>query len=68
MFGRLRLRPAEIDRLTEVELVLCLDDDTERRRPADGGRPVGAGDVREYARAWRSQTAAQRLARARGGG
>lgn len=67
MFGRLRMRPWEIDQLTETELVLCLDDDLEKPRSADGGLVMSGTDVIDYARRWRSMTVAQRLARAREG-
>lgn len=65
MFSRLRMRPREIDRLTEVELALCLDDDLESKRPTDGSQAMSGEDVIEYARRWRRQSLAQRLKRAR---
>ena len=65
MFGRLRMRPREIERLTEVELALCLDDDLEKRRATDGGQQIQATDAVAYARAWRAQTLRQRVNRAR---
>ena len=68
MFGRLRMRPREIERLTEVELALCLDDDLEKRRATDGGQALQAVDVVAYARAWRAQTLKQRIERARESG
>lgn len=68
MFGRLRMRPREIERLTEVELALCLDDDLEKRRATDGGQAMQAADVVAYARAWRAQTLKQRIQRARESG
>lgn len=67
MFGRLRLRAWEIDALTETELVLALDDDLESKRDPAGGKVMGAVDVVEYARRWRSQTLRERLKRARDG-
>ena len=67
-FGRLRLTPRQVERLTETELILCLDDDMERRRSTDGGREVGAADLVEYARVWRAMTLAERLERAKQGG
>lgn len=65
MFGRLRMRTREIERLTETELCLCLDDDLESKRSTDGGEVMGAQDLVGYARQWRSMTVAQRLQRAR---
>lgn len=68
MFGRLRMRPRDIERLTETELVLCLDDDLEKRRAQDGSQEMSSADIVAYARAWRSQTLRQRLDRAKEGG
>jgi hypothetical protein len=68
MFGRLRMRPVEVERLTEVELVLCLDDDLEKRRSQDGGQEMAPADLVAYARSWRAQSLRQRLQRAREGG
>lgn len=65
MFGRLRLRAWEIDSLTETELILALDDNLESKRDPAGGKVMGATDVIEYARKWRSQTLRERLKRAR---
>ena len=68
MFGRLRMRPREVERLTETELALCLDDNLEDKRDSAGGQPVAPQDMAEYARQWRSQTLRQRLDRAREAG
>jgi hypothetical protein len=67
MFGRMRMRPWEVERLTPAELSRCLDEpplDGKPRAPK-GATALAPWDVQEYARQWRSMTLKDRLEQAR---
>jgi hypothetical protein len=50
--GKTKLKPWEVEKLTEVECAFYLDQDLERRRPPMGGRPMSGPEIQAYA-AWR---------------
>ena len=59
------LKPWEIERLTEPEILLCLDDDFTTRRPPTAGTPLHTHeDVLAYVQTWRNMTPQERLQRA----
>lgn len=63
--GEGHFRPWEIERLTEPELLLALDDDTSKRRPPTGSTPFNSHEeILAYVEMWRTMTPEERLRRA----
>lgn len=60
--GELGLRPWEIERLTEPEILLALDDDFSKRRPPTGATPLQSEEeIAAYIQRVRDMTPEQRL-------
>ena len=58
-------KPWEIERLTEPEILLALDDDFSKRRPPTGSTPLNSPEeVLAYIQRRRSMTPAELLAEA----
>lgn len=68
MHGGMKLRPWEIQRLTLAEIVLALDEDTEKPRRPSGSVDLSDPGTREEYAAWvRSLTPTERIQAMRDG-